>query len=646
MLGSAALEVLIGLVVIYLLLSLIASAVNEGIASHFGRRGACLRQAIGRLLAGDVVTGRNARASAVVNAFYQTPQIQALKKSDKRDPSYIPDETFADAVLGLLAPPHAATSVDSRLRAIADAVGEHATAPPKDGRIVPTGRLYASLQPLFNAAMVNADRQRICTDLGRLEAFKTELVQWFGRTMDRTTGWYKRYTQLWITAIAAFVVIAINADTIAIVSHLSSNPEARGALVTAAESIKESDLEDPQGREALEKIHQLANEASIPLGWTVLPWAKGGMTWSHGAGLLLSIFAVSLGAPFWFQMLQKLVSLRGAGTVQAAPPPGAAPPSAAAAPSDGEDPDGPTPPTGGAPAVPAAPPKASGGLDDRYWENAAGRPIEDPGSTVTALTMARLSALAYKDEGTARAVLERLDGKANPSVFFDSHGTQGFVYSLSKQDMAIVFRGTEASSLEDWITDARISLRPAAHYGGTRVHMGFDGALEAVWPDLGDAMKSKAFKGAKRVFCTGHSLGAALATLTFARLAGARGESQTEPYLYTFGSPRVGDDDFAKHLVPHVGKGDAPRALRFVNNQDLVTRVAPRAFGYGHVGLVRYFDARGNLSADVKDWFRFLSLVVNALDDFKIAARGTIADHAIGLYVGRLEGWAGRGDAG
>jgi hypothetical protein len=86
---------------------------------------------------------------------------------------------------------------------------------------------------------------------------------------------------------------------------------------------------------------------------------------------------------------------------------------------------------------------------------------------------------------------------------------------------------------------------------------------------------------------------------------------------------------------------------RFVNNQDLVTRVAPRFMEYEHAGLVCWLDPNGRLVRDAKaidEWNRFLALVVDAAVEFRAAAKTTVRDHGIHLYVGKLERLAGADD--
>jgi hypothetical protein len=122
---------------------------------------------------------------------------------------------------------------------------------------------------------------------------------------------------------------------------------------------------------------------------------------------------------------------------------------------------------------------------------------------------------------------------------------------------------------------------------GGYVHEGFKCALDAVWGELRDELLEHG-RQRRSIWMTGHSLGAALATLAADRLGGVQA-------LYTFGSPRVGDRAFADDF--HVP------TYRFVHHRDIVTRVPP--FGpyqgkdgrgdYVHVGTLEYIDAEGRL---------------------------------------------------
>lgn len=140
------------------------------------------------------------------------------------------------------------------------------------------------------------------------------------------------------------------------------------------------------------------------------------------------------------------------------------------------------------------------------------------------------------------------------------------------------------------------------------------------------------------VFVTGHSLGAALAGL-------AVGASATERLpiagLYTYGMPRVGNKYFAEKFQASYGK----RAFRIVNNNDSVTRVPPRSFGFKHVGTVKYLDSRGQLKSGASPWKRFLIRVKGQVEgrvqDFMKPGTDGLKDHGIKNYVRILQNLKG-----
>jgi hypothetical protein len=133
---------------------------------------------------------------------------------------------------------------------------------------------------------------------------------------------------------------------------------------------------------------------------------------------------------------------------------------------------------------------------------------------------------------------------------------------------ALVFRGTEQKPA-DVISDLLLSV-PLLGLGD--VHRGFKKALDVVWDEIATELKDPALKDVP-LFMTGHSLGAALATLAAAR--------HTPRAVYTFGSPLVGNQAFVNTLngVP---------IHRVVDDIDGVTFVPPPLLGYVHVGQVRH----------------------------------------------------------
>jgi len=163
--------------------------------------------------------------------------------------------------------------------------------------------------------------------------------------------------------------------------------------------------------------------------------------------------------------------------------------------------------------------------------------------------------------------------------------SSSFAYAAIAADHGILaFRGTEAlkpgdswrklaAVARDWWIDARVA-RIAADHG--QVHAGFMHALDAIWPQLRTHLHK-----APIWWCTGHSLGGALAVLAAARLADEHAHLRG---VLSFGQPRVGDIDNAARLQ------QLP-LLRVVNACDLVPDLPPEALGYQHAGALRHLDA-------------------------------------------------------
>jgi len=127
----------------------------------------------------------------------------------------------------------------------------------------------------------------------------------------------------------------------------------------------------------------------------------------------------------------------------------------------------------------------------------------------------------------------------------------------------LVFRGTEQNT-RDYLTDLETGELSLVK-GKKEVHAGFTEALDSVWHEIEAALAQLDCP----VFYTGHSLGAALATLAAARHAPSA--------VYTFGSPRVGNQAFIASLC------DIP-IYRIVDDEDIVTTVPSEALGFRHVG--------------------------------------------------------------
>lgn len=241
-----------------------------------------------------------------------------------------------------------------------------------------------------------------------------------------------------------------------------------------------------------------------------------------------------------------------------------------------------------------------------------------------ALLLSCAANLVYQDTEIIEPVVKSWGFK--DYKFFDSKkkGTQAFVSANSRM-VLIAFRGTEPSELKDVKADIKV-IKEKSVVG--RVHRGFKGALDGVWPSLLDHVK-RVRTNNQKIWVTGHSLGAALATLATARLQ----ISNDIPVqgLMTFGQPRTGNKEFATAFdSAMVGK-----VYRFVNNTDLVTRVPPPK-AYYHVGRRIYFTRDGRATNELSRVQRFLDRLSARRSDLgKLGTKG-MKDHIMDLYVKRV----------
>jgi hypothetical protein len=265
MFNSVVLEVAIGLVLVYLLLSLLCSSLNEWIAQVLGLRASTLKQAIQGML-GDRT-----------DLFFQHPLIRVLTNR-AGGPSYIPAANFAFAVQGIITKNAAVATINDLRDAIAS---------------LPDGDLKTSLTTLLQDSTLT------------LEQARQRLQQWFDEVMSRVSGWYARKIR-WITfGIAFTVTLVLNVDTREVAIKLANSTSLRLTAVALAEQrVAAGSAENgrPQTQFSVAE-HDLfgniigANDRYERFG-------------EHLPGWIVTAIAVSFGAPFWFDLLNKVVNLR------------------------------------------------------------------------------------------------------------------------------------------------------------------------------------------------------------------------------------------------------------------------------------------------------------------------------------------------
>lgn len=268
-------DVVLGLIFFYVVLSLVASAVQEWIASICALRAKNLWTGVQTLVGNDYAT-----------LIYKHPLIDNLARKDKR-PSYIAPETLTTVLL------HVIVKQDN--------AGQDPQPPPQDARAlvdkIPDDH---ALKDIVGAILDDGQ--------GSVEELRSNLASWFDEGMNRVSGWYKRQTKILIFAIAAGLTIATNASSIHIAEELWRNDALRTQIAAQAESAAQEDHAAPLDAEDYKTFE------SLPIGWDNVTggwhdWFKRALGW------LITTAAISLGAPFWFDLLGKVANLRGSGAM-------------------------------------------------------------------------------------------------------------------------------------------------------------------------------------------------------------------------------------------------------------------------------------------------------------------------------------------
>ena len=169
----------------------------------------------------------------------------------------------------------------------------------------------SSIKTALTAFLVQAG-----DDLGQ---FKNNLCSWYNDVMEHASGWYKRNTQLILFGIGAGLCVVNNVDTVDLVRRLSTDPALQASALVAAEKTAGKGADVLQQSVATD-LNETLQASKLPLWWTKesvrgfspkLPRSSLVLNCVLKVlGLTISTMAVSMGAPFWFDMLSKLVNIR------------------------------------------------------------------------------------------------------------------------------------------------------------------------------------------------------------------------------------------------------------------------------------------------------------------------------------------------
>ena len=326
MFGSRILEVAIGIIFVFLLVSMICSAIREGIESWVKARAAFLEQGIRELL-------HDRHAVGIARSLYTHPLIYGLYAAEYhprsatrklnaftpgRDlPSYIPSRSFALALLDIAA----------------RGTGMHGTASSPAAPELSLALARVNVLNLENGPVQRVVLGAIDLAHGDMELAIANIAAWYDSAMDRVSGAYKRATQKLLLGIGMTVAVVLNVNILAIAHHLFRDDVERATLVAHAESVAR-DTSFLEGNAQLQYARARATLDSLrlPIGWDdmqlTVPWdtrivrdasgAERSVTelrlWAYVfeplVGWTLAALAAMLGAPFWFDLLNKVMVVR------------------------------------------------------------------------------------------------------------------------------------------------------------------------------------------------------------------------------------------------------------------------------------------------------------------------------------------------
>ena len=326
---DALLEVAVGLVFTWLILSIATMHVQNFIGNILEWRASFLQQAILNML----------KDPGLVEQVYDEPLIQALGKIDKKGrlqkPTNIPNATFAAALMEI----------------IINAGKDEADVPPESMSIA---RMRAGVKKLkaehpdlartLERVLPGLENQTLDVE-DTLAKYHENIANWFGTVMNQASDWYKTHAQTWAFIIGFAIALIFHVDTLNITNQLWREPTLRAVIVAQADSRLQS------GQMEVNNVSKEFESLSIPVGWSTIPaeglsscqWPPKATNkpalWSVGEcreltnlpkwgdfwgwiiklfGLIVSGIAAMQGAPFWFDVLRKVIGFRN--QTVAAPP--------------------------------------------------------------------------------------------------------------------------------------------------------------------------------------------------------------------------------------------------------------------------------------------------------------------------------------
>ena len=349
MFGSVVLDVAIGMAFVYLLLSLIASVVQEMLSAFMQLRSANLEKGLRSLFSGDSLSAEKDLVDCIydhglVRGLYSDPlmdsnmvqsrfrrTMNAVRLLSRRLIGISPDKPLTIAANPLLLPSY----IPSRTFALALIDVLNANKEKGEEAMASITKALSEHNWMFRDNKAGQALLTLAIDAkGDVVAFQRNLEQWYNDAMDRVSGWYKRYTQRVLVVLGLLLAIVFNVNSVRVARTLWLDRDARQAMVGAAGNYaKDHPAAGNQGapsdagklKEQLQSdvdvFSQVTTSSLLPVGWKhswrdyvsfyQADWRGAALsTLTLAAGWLMTALAISFGAPFWFDTLNRFMVVR------------------------------------------------------------------------------------------------------------------------------------------------------------------------------------------------------------------------------------------------------------------------------------------------------------------------------------------------
>lgn len=329
MFGSDILEVATGVVFVFVLISTICTAIRESLEAWLKTRASYLEFGIRELLQDRKGTGlaKGVFEHPLVFGLYSgnyTPRPSEgrpiMWKSGGNLPSYIPSANFALALMDIAARGPVNMS----------------TTPSTGGSSLSLAQIRAHIGEIGNPQVQRALLTAIDSAQGDFDRARGNIEAWYDSAMDRVSGWYKRSTQWCLFWVALVLAAGLNINTITIADYLYRHDAERSALVSTIDKTAATAQTSETYKDAKDEL----GEFRLPMGWSdgwgapqthaerqraaddrrkgsgaaqapaEIPTSAWQDVIAPLLGWIFTAFAATLGAPFWFDVLNQIMVIR------------------------------------------------------------------------------------------------------------------------------------------------------------------------------------------------------------------------------------------------------------------------------------------------------------------------------------------------